>query len=204
MNNRKLEQTLAWGKKSRPVATSPAYAMKADSLALDTPAQRLTEVRGFGSAWLGGTVNQAIKDRDWMRGDTIVAHFTPVDSAGKTRSRLARIDARHGAQSYHIDANAKLPTRPSINYARGDAITVTMRNGDRIRPRVVDFQPGRQLGVGVDVVRLPRASIRARRLRVLPAESTGVKCATMVSPRIQSRSLMAWFTVPPSHAEPIR
>ena len=24
----------------------------------------------------------------------------------------------------------------------------------------------------------------------------------MVSPRIQSRSLMAWFTVPPSHAEP--
>ena len=130
VNNRKLEQTLAWGKKSRPVATSPAYAMKADSLALDTPAQRLTEVRGFGSAWLGGTVNQAIKDRDWMRGDTIVAHFTPVDSAGKTRSRLARIDARHGAQSYHIDANAKLPTRPSINYARGDAITVTMRNGD--------------------------------------------------------------------------
>ena len=130
VNNRKLEQTLAWGKKSRPVATSPAYAMKADSLALDTPAQRLTEVRGFGSAWLGGTVNQAIKDRDWMRGDTIVAHFTPVDSAGKTRSRLARIDARHGAQSYHIDANVKLPTRPSINYARGDAITVTMRNGD--------------------------------------------------------------------------
>ncbi len=130
VNNRKLEQTLAWGKKSRPVATSPAYAMKADSLALDTPAQRLTEVRGFGSAWLGGTVNQVIKDRDWMRGDTIVAHFTPVDSAGKTRSRLARIDARHGAQSYHIDANTKLPTRPSINYARGDAITVTMRNGD--------------------------------------------------------------------------
>ena len=130
VNNRKLEQTLAWGKKSRPVATSPTYAMKADSLALDTPGQRLTEVRGFGSAWLGGTVNQAIKDRDWMRGDTIVAHFTPVDSAGKTRSRLARIDARHGAQSYHIDANAKTPARPSINYARGDAITVTMLNGD--------------------------------------------------------------------------
>jgi len=130
VNNRKLEQTLAWGKKTRPFATSPAYAMRADSLALDTPAQRLTEVRGFGTAWLGGTVNQAIKDRDWMRGDTIVARFTPVDSAGKTRSRLARIESRHGAQSYHIDANAKMPARPSINYARGDAITVTMRNGD--------------------------------------------------------------------------
>jgi len=128
INNRKLEQTLAWGKKIRPLATSPTYAMKADSLALDTPGQRLKEVRGFGSAWLGGAVNTAIKDRDWMRGDTIVAHFTPKDSAGKVQSRLAQIDARHGAQSYHIDNNAKVPTRPSINYARGDAITVTMRN----------------------------------------------------------------------------
>jgi hypothetical protein len=128
ISNRKLEQTLAWGKKVRPLATSPTYAMKADSLALDTPGQRLKEVRGFGSAWLGGTVNTAIKDRDWMRGDTIVAHFTPQDSAGKVRSRLATIDARHGAQSYHIDPNAKMPARPSINYARGDAITVTMRN----------------------------------------------------------------------------
>jgi hypothetical protein len=141
INNRKLEQTLAWGKKTRPVATSPTYAMKADSLALDTPGQRLQEVRGFGSAWLGGTVNQAIKDRDWMRGDTIVARFTPQDSAGKVRSRLARIDARHGAQSYHIDPNTRTPTRPSINYARGDAITVTMRNaGDSTGVERVDVR----------------------------------------------------------------
>jgi hypothetical protein len=139
--NRKLEQTLAWGKKIRPLATSPTYAMKADSLALDTPGQRLKEVRGFGSAWLGGTVNPAIKDRDWMRGDTIVAHFTPQDSAGKVQNRLARIDARHGAQSYHIDANAKMPSRPSINYARGDAITVTMRSaGDSSGVERVDVR----------------------------------------------------------------
>jgi hypothetical protein len=141
VNNRKLEQTLAWGKKVRPLATSPSYAMKADSLALDTPGQQLQEVRGFGSAWLGGTVNTAIKDRDWMRGDTIVAHFAPQDSAGKVRSRLARIDARHGAQSYHIDANAKTPARPSINYARGDAITVTMRTtGDSTGVERVDVR----------------------------------------------------------------
>ncbi len=44
---------------SRPSATSPSYAMKADSLALDTPGQKLQEVRGFGKAWLGGTVHAA-------------------------------------------------------------------------------------------------------------------------------------------------
>jgi hypothetical protein len=166
VNNRKLEQTLAWGKKTRPFATSPAYAMKADSLALDTPAQRLTEVRGFGTAWLGGTVNPAIKDRDWMRGDTIVAHFTPVDSAGKTRSRLARIDARHGAQSYHIDANAKMPARPSINYARGDAITVTMRNGDSTGVDRVDVR-GK-----VDGVQLEAAADSTPADSLRPADST--------------------------------
>jgi len=166
VNQRKLEQTLAWGKKIRPLATSPSYAMKADSLALDTPGQRLKEVRGFGSAWLGGTVNTAIKDRDWMRGDTIVAHFAPQDSAGQVRSRLARIDARHGAQSYHIDANAKMPSRPSINYARGDAITVTMRtSGDSTGVDRVDVRgkvDGVQLEAATDSTPGGADSTRAR------------------------------------------
>ena len=33
------------------------------------------------------------------------------------------------AQSYHIEPNTQAPARPSINYARGDAITVTMKDG---------------------------------------------------------------------------
>ena len=129
VNDRKLEQTLAWGESLRPAATSPSYAMRADSLALDTPDQRLREVRGFGKAWLGGTVYEPTKERDWMRGDTIVARFASRDSAGTRRAVLSRIEARLGAQSYHIEPNRRLPARPSINYARGDAITVTMKDG---------------------------------------------------------------------------
>ena len=34
--------------------------------------------------------------------------------------------ARKGAQSYHVDPNQKHPERPSINYARGDVIVMTM------------------------------------------------------------------------------
>jgi hypothetical protein len=128
VNQRKLEQTLAWGDSIRPSATSPSYAMKADSLALDTPGQRLREVRGFGKAWLGGTVHEPTKERDWMRGDTVVAHFASRDSAGSQRAVLSRIEARLGAQSYHIEPNTRSPARPSINYARGEAITVTMKD----------------------------------------------------------------------------
>lgn len=129
INQRKLEQTLAWGDSLKPSATSISYAMKADSLALDTPAQRLREVRGFGRAWLGGTIHQPTKDRDWMRGDTVIARFAERDSAGSRRAVLSRIQARKGAQSYHIEPNQRLPSRPSINYARGDVITVTMKGG---------------------------------------------------------------------------
>jgi hypothetical protein len=61
-----------------------------------------------------------------MRGDTVVANFVQRDSAGTRRAALSRIVARKGAQSYHVDPSQKHPERPSINYARGDVIVMTM------------------------------------------------------------------------------
>jgi len=52
VNQKKLEQTVAWGRAARPHAVSADYEIRADSLALDTPGQQLTEARSFGSAWL--------------------------------------------------------------------------------------------------------------------------------------------------------
>jgi hypothetical protein len=163
INARKLEQTLAWGRKIRPNATSPSYAMTADSLALDTPGQRLREVRGFGKAWLGGTVHGA-GERDWMRGDTVVAHFATRDSAGTSRALLSRIEARQAAQSYHLDSNRRVPARPSINYARGDAITVTMKEGAARGVERVDIRgkvDGIQLEAGSDTSAAPSDSASA-------------------------------------------
>jgi hypothetical protein len=140
LKNRKLEQTLAWGDSTRPYANSPSYAMRADSLALDTPAQQLKEVRGFGTAWLGGGIDAASKQRDWMRGDTVVAQFVQRDSAGTKHSALSRIVARKGAQSYHIDPSTKYPDRPSVNYARGDVIVMTMKQGVRTGVDRVDIR----------------------------------------------------------------
>ena len=160
LNARKLEQTLAWGDSIRPSATSPAYALKADSLALDTPGQQLKEVRGFGKGWLGGTVYPPTKDRDWMKGDTIVARFTQADSAGRTRAVLSRIEARHAAQSYHLEPNTRFPTRPSVNYARGDVILVTVKNDSTRAVDRVDIRgkvDGIQLEATGDTTSRPKA-----------------------------------------------
>jgi hypothetical protein len=140
IKSRRLEQTVAWGDSIRPYATSPAYAMRADSLALDTPGQQLKEVRGFGTAWLGGTIDARTKQRDWMRGDTVVAQFVQRDSAGTRRAALSRIVARKKAQSFHLDPSPKYPERPSINYARGDVIVMTMKQGAQKGVDRVDVQ----------------------------------------------------------------
>jgi hypothetical protein len=161
LNNRNLEQTLAWGDSTRPYATSPSYAMRADSLALDTPGQQLKEVRGFGRAWLAGSVDAPSKQRDWMRGDTVVAQFIQRDSAGTKRSALSRIVARKAAQSYHIDPSQKHPDRPSINYARGDVIVMTMKQGVRTGVDRVAIR-GQVDGVQLEASDAPPDSARTR------------------------------------------
>jgi hypothetical protein len=167
LNNRKLEQTLAWGDSIRPYATSPAYAMRADSLALDTPAQQLKEVRGFGSAWLGGTIDSVSKQRDWMRGDTVVANFIQRDSAGTRRAALSRIVARKGAQSYHLDPNQRYPERPSINYARGDVIVMTMSQAPKGGVDRVDVR-GKVDGIQLEAAAAAAAPDSARPQTVSP------------------------------------
>jgi hypothetical protein len=162
IKNRRLERTLAWGDSIRPNATSPAYAMRADSLALDTPGQQLKEVRGFGKAWLGGTIDSRTKQRDWMRGDTVVAQFVQKDSAGTRHAALSRIVARKSAQSFHLDPSPRYPDRPSINYARGDVIVMTMKQGAQGGVDRVDVQ-GLQDGIQLEASDTPPAdSLRTR------------------------------------------
>jgi hypothetical protein len=168
LKNRKLERTWAWGKGTRPYAVSPSYAMRADSLALDSPGQLLREVRGFGQAWLGAAVDSATKERDWMRGDTVIARFASVDSSGKKRAVLSRIEARSAAQSYHLDRNAKAPERPSINYARGEVITIVMKDPAAGGVERVDIRgkvDGIQLEAAGDTTAVPADTAKSRGTR---------------------------------------
>ncbi|GEM_PF-403321 len=53
IEDRIVRQTLAWGDSIRPDARSGVYRVTADSLAIDSPARRLREIRGFGNGWTG-------------------------------------------------------------------------------------------------------------------------------------------------------
>jgi hypothetical protein len=95
-----------------------------------------------------------------MKGDTIVARFTQADSAGRARAALSQIEARRSAHSYHIEPNTKFPTRPSVNYARGDVIVVTMKEDSTRAVDRVDIRgkvDGIQLEATGDTTSRPRA-----------------------------------------------
>ncbi len=166
---KKLQRTIAWGKKVRPHAHSADYDIDADSLVFDTPDQALREARAFRRAWLGTKPDSATGKRDWMSGDTVVARFEQHDSAGTKRTALKQLEARTGAKSFYRIADGKAKSdektkpavdsmkalvppdsvkKPSINYTRADFILVTMLSGDSTGVETV-FSRGKVDGIHV-------------------------------------------------------
>ena len=118
-----VEQTLAWGSEVRPVALAEAFEARGDSLAFDTPGQRLREVRAFGGAWMATSPDSAGDERDWVSGDTVVATFDST-AADTTATTLRRLTAAGSAHAYYrLTSAAGLP---SITYTVADRITVLM------------------------------------------------------------------------------
>lgn len=137
---RKLQGALAWGDSLRPHAVSTLYTVEADSLAIDTPGEVLTESRAFGRALSTAQRDSAspAADVDWIAGDSLTARFVQEpDSAGRARSRLQQIHARGAARAltHHFDARDSTAA-PGINYSRGQRIAVALK-GDRIDRVVV-------------------------------------------------------------------
>ena len=127
VNDRVLEQTFAWGTGIRPHAVSTTYEITADSVVLDTPAKVLTEARAFGSAWVANGEDTTAADRDWLRGDTVTARFRNTEAEGKGKTQLRQVDARQDASAFYQVADPGRPGPPSLNYARGQRIVVTMK-----------------------------------------------------------------------------
>ena len=126
VNNRKVEQTLAWGSTVRPLALSSGYEVRGDSMAFDTPEQALKEIRAFGNAWVGAVPDSGTSDRDWIAGDTVRAEFVKRDSAGSDKTSVKLIEARGQASAlYRLRQGGQ--TRASITYNKGDLIRIRMR-----------------------------------------------------------------------------
>ena len=165
----KLVQTIAWGDSIRPWARSTNFSMRADSLAFDTPGQKLTEARAFGKAWVGGSVDSASIERDcsrdyricdWLVGDSVVARFVERDSAGTARTVLQHVDASREARA-HYRTESETSAQRGVTYSRAGRIIIVMKTGEKQGVDRVELQ-GTVDGVQLDPIK-PAAA---------PADST--------------------------------
>lgn len=133
MSNDKLERVMAWGK-GRARAVSPDREIIADSIDAVMPGQRLREFRAVRKAYansVADTAHFATAERDWMRGELIVAEFDSIPAGDTTtKPHPKRIVATGNASSYYQLAgnnenNSIRTTRlPNVNYVKGSIITV--------------------------------------------------------------------------------
>jgi lipopolysaccharide export system protein LptA len=142
----KLNEVIAWGKQ-RARAISPDREIVADSIDVIMPGQRLREVRAVRNAYassIADTIHVISRERDWMRGDTIIAEFDSVAQNDTTsRPQPRRIVATGNATSYHqLAADARVRSIPNINYVKGKAITVLFVNREVSRVEVFEQASG--------------------------------------------------------------
>ena len=128
MSNDRLDRVMAWGTKQAH-AISPDREIIADSIDAIMPGQRLREVRAVRNAYANSvpdTAHVISAERDWIRGDVIVAEFDSVaisDTASKPVPK--RLVATGNATSYYqLAADTHTKTIPNINYVKGKAITI--------------------------------------------------------------------------------
>ena len=142
-----LQRVMAWGRKSRARALSPDRHVIADSIDAQMPAQRLREVRAIGKAYANSvpdTTRIVSAERDWMRGDVVIAEFDSIPPTDTTsRPQAKRIVATGNASSfYQLASSGTGRVAPNLNYVRGRVITVTFANKTVDRVNVTDQASG--------------------------------------------------------------
>jgi hypothetical protein len=128
-----IERVFVWGR-SRARAVSPERDILADSLDVRMPRQRLREVYAVGQAFAqtapDTTRIRTATDRDWLRGDTIIARFDTTSAprrpaatapavtpakAGNDRSRTAQTTPAVAAAAANVGAARRdTSTRPRL------------------------------------------------------------------------------------------
>jgi hypothetical protein len=160
MEQRKVVQTLAWGNVPRPLAVADDYEVKADSLAVDTPDEKLKELRAFKGAWVGFRPDSLKGQQDYLAGDSVVATFVQRASPTGLKSTLQRLESRHNANAfYRMSGTGNPGARPSISYNRAHRIVLTMQMGDSVKVEKVDMY-GNVDGITLQPQLVRRDSVR--------------------------------------------
>ncbi len=182
VSGNQLQRVIAWGKTSRASALTPERQVVADSIDADMPGQRVRVVRAFGNVYANSVTDTSrliSNERDWMRGDTIVAEFDSVAAGDTTTSPRAKriIATGHASSFYQLAGAGSGKIAPNINYVRGRIITVFFAGRAVDRVAVTDQasgvyleptgQPGQSTGTPATSVKTPappRGTSAPRRL----------------------------------------
>ena len=145
VQNNELQRAIAWGK-TRAHAVSPEREIIADSIDAIMPNQRIREVRALRNAYAESNPDSGVvsTQRDWMRGDTIVALFDSlVTSDTSSKPKIRQIIAEGNARSFYQMKSSKGPqTEPTINYVRGRLIDIFFAEGKVATVTVTDKATG--------------------------------------------------------------
>jgi hypothetical protein len=116
-----LSRAYAWGA-SRARATTPERDILADSIDVIMPQQIIHQVRSIGKAYatsIPDSTQFKSKERDWMKGDTIISYFdtTSIHPRGATQ-QAAQSPAPGGGVAGHAAAG-----KPAADAGSGGATT---------------------------------------------------------------------------------
>lgn len=128
VRNNALERAVAWGR-TRAHAVSPDRDIVADSIDAILPDQRLRRIHAIGSAYVTSIPDSATvhtDERDWIRGDTIIASFDSVAARDTSHTPPIRsIVSRTAARAlYHVKSADRGSKRAGVNYVTGRVIDI--------------------------------------------------------------------------------
>lgn len=143
--NRQLNRAFAFGP-SGARATTPDRDIIADSLDIVMPNQQIRELRAVGKAFAESdpdTIKVKSAERDWIRGDTLIARFDSLAPADTTQPPIRELYAAGQASAYYqIPADSGDRAKPGINYVTGRVIRLTFKDKEVDAVTVTDQASG--------------------------------------------------------------
>lgn len=141
----KLQRAYAFGPGAASAVTRERTIL-ADSIDVRMPNQQLREMYAVRQAYAESDPDSAkvrSSERDWLRGDTIVARFDTLPPADTTsKPRIRDLLASGTASSYYQVPNSKNIKKPGVNYVKGRQIIVDFKAQEVQTVTVVDSASG--------------------------------------------------------------
>ena len=145
ISNRQLNRAFAFGP-SGARATTPERDIIADSMDIVMPNQRIRELHAVGKAFAESdpdTIRVKTVDRDWIRGDTLIALFDSIAPGDTAQPPIRDLFASGNASAYYqIPADSGDRAKPGINYVTGRVIRLTFKEREVETVTVTDQATG--------------------------------------------------------------